>query len=172
MLIPLFIMTCTFSIGAKEITNNTLQKSMAGIDISSLFTDDELNISISHAVGNGWSITGKASLRISSERDPSTLLHIEDLGLPAPEDKGRKESYKYRLSMDYWPKGTFNGPVISTGVETSETDTVECLVSTGYLCSIVCGLKAGFFLSFNINEAFSNRDTSSTRLSISLCYSF
>lgn len=166
-------MTCTFSIGAEERLKHTHGKTMAMIDISPLFTDKVIGFSISHIIGNGWSLSGGTSLKIPFSEDSRTLTHKEDLGISFPEEYGGlTERLKYHLSMDYRPSGTFNGPVISSGITSSETGKTDFRISAGYLCDIIKGLKASLCFSTNIIESFTGDPLSAGRIIISLGYAF
>ena len=163
-------------IGCPHLCNGQRQNSFE-LDIASAIIYGRISLGAEHAFSKHWSVRADASVSLSGkqghtdteEREHWNELYGDGFSWFSPDGKRFIEN---SISFRFWPKSSFDGPVISLGGRFDSGGIPDLTIGIGYDCPIWKNIHAAIMYSAAIRNCISNTFKPAEGLRIGLSYVF
>ena len=170
----LIMMILLISLAGATCNGQKKYRCIAGLEALSILRSADLEIFYGISVSNRWSVCGKTSMKLPEPDIEGAVsehrenLLIENAGFPSVST----DIIKAAVSAQFWLKETFNGPMISFGMETSASQNIGLPISIGCMCGIGKGLRLLIGYDAEILSTIRNGKTSGKGICLSIGYEF
>lgn len=132
-------------------------RSCISLDLERLTGHHILEIGFGHSINENWAICAAGALNIGAmtEQDSSDRNLITNI-----------------IEMQYWPAGTFSGPMLSLGMESSLSRAIYPFAEIGYSCRIWKGLIVGLGYRAGLSDKLQGGRQSSEGIRIKAYFGF
>jgi hypothetical protein len=116
---------------------------ITGLEASSILRSGDLDLFYGISINSHWSVCAETSIKLLDLKSLSSISeHMEDLmiekrKIPSPSS----DIIKAAVSAQFWLKETFEGFMISFGMETSASHNIGVPISIGCMCGIGKGVR-------------------------------
>ena len=154
------------------------RRSAVGVDLSRAVCFGTADITLCHKIGSRWSIEGQTAIsikRVSDEKDEETIQHwnaLADTVYKNGEKIFRDDLTELSLSVSFWPREVFSGPVLSIGGIIRDRTGPDIFCKIGYSVNIWKGLYTDIGFRICIMETIRYEKLQYNGIRIGLSYAF
>lgn len=147
---------------------------ITGLEASSILRSGDLDLFYGISINTHWSVCAETSLKLPELNGIGSISeHREDLMIEKTEIPSvPTDILKAAVTAQFWLKETFNGPLISFGLETSASQNIGVPISIGCMCGIGKRLRLLVGYDAEILSSIRNGKTSGKGLCLSIGYEF
>lgn len=156
LLISLTLTACALISGAEtrrtELLNNCLR-----LDLERLIGQRMLDIGFGHSIGGDWAVCASSALNFGAMKD---------------KESSDRSLITNSIEMQYWPAGTFTGPMLSLGLESSFMHDLRPFADIGYCCRIWKGVIIGLAYRADLSAGMKTGRESTQGIRVRAYYGF
>lgn len=147
---------------------------ITGLEASSILRSGDLDLFYGISINTHWSVCAETSLKLpelksmSSTSEHRDNLMIEQTKITSPST----DIIKATVSSQFWLKETFDGPMISFGMETSASHNIGFPLSIGCMCGIGKGIRLLIGYDAEILSSIRDGKISGKGINFSIGYEF
>lgn len=116
-------------------------KAMIGLDLGNMFRTESVNLSISYAFQDKWSVTGHAETSINLDHkvpDDEYIMHLSEFETLQERQSG---AFRFSAGIQYWVTEAFKGGWIEMGCRYGKDTKPALTAGAGYGIPIWKGLR-------------------------------